>query len=186
MGYHTDFEGHFTLDKRLAEKHARYLTKFAETRRMKRNASFLLGGEDSVRTLVGLSIGVEGGYFVGGCGFFGQDRDVSVVDYNTPPAGQPGLWCHWVPTTDRMGIKWDESEKFYEYKEWLQYIVQHFLKPWGYTCSGSVTWQGEDESDKGILVVTDNVVLVPCKTHEDCRGTLALGVACARESMESE
>jgi hypothetical protein len=49
-------------------------------------------------------------------------------------------------------------EKFYYYTEWLQYLCDHFLAPWGYVLNGEVTWEGEDHSDVGLLKVVDNKV----------------------------
>lgn len=73
---------------------------------------------------------------------------------------QPGLWCQWIPNGDGTAIVWDEGEKFYEYVEWIEYLIHHFLAPWGYELDGSVTWQGEETDDKGIIVITSNVVSV--------------------------
>lgn len=169
MGYTTDFEGRFTLDKPLTEEHAAYLTAFSDTRRMKRSAERAAAMPDPVRAAVGLPIGEDGGYFVGGGGFAGQEHDASVMDYNGKPHGQPGIWCKWVPTEDRAGIEWSGAEKFYDYDDWLRYICAHFLEPWGYTLSGSVTYQGEDPGDRGkvhvVRIGTDphRVSKVPAK-----------------------
>lgn len=159
MGYTTDFEGRFELDKPLTEEHAKYLEKFCETRRMKRNAKATFLREDPVRWAVGLPEGEEGEYFVGETGMCGQDRSSDIVDYNSPPAGQPGLWCQWSPTKDRRGIEWDGGEKFYHYSEWLQYLINHFLKPWGYVLQGRVKWQGESDDDTGTLHCEYNQVV---------------------------
>jgi hypothetical protein len=164
MGYTTDFEGRFNLDKPLTKAHAAYLKLFTETRRMRRNVKkltkLLESGElsDSVRVATGLPLGNEGEFFTGGVGDWGQGNDDSVMDHNYPPSTQPGLWCDWAPTEDRTGIEWNGTEKFYHYTEWLDYIVQNFLEPWGYVLNGSVRWQGEEDSDIGTLVVENNVV----------------------------
>lgn len=59
-----------------------------------------------------------------------------------------------------MGLEWDGNEKFYNYVEWLQYIITNVLAPRGYILSGSVTWQGEDNQDMGKIVVKDNKIKV--------------------------
>ena len=158
MGYDTDFRGEFTLDRELAPEHRAYLEKFAETRRMVRAPHLLAYLPDPVREAAGLPVGHQGAYFVGGLGFMGQDRDPSVCEGNYPPAGQPSLWCQWRPTPDGMGIEWNGSEKFYDFVPWLEYLIEHFLKPWGYVLNGNVEWQGEDPSDMGIIRCNDNVV----------------------------
>ena len=53
-----------------------------------------------------------------------------------PGIEQPGLWCQWVPSSDGTEIAWDEGEKFYNYEEWMQYLLDHFLTPWGYLVAG--------------------------------------------------
>lgn len=158
MGYHTEFNGEFNLDKPLTIAHANYLRKFSETRRMKRNPVVLMGFPDEVREKVGLGLGIDGEFFVGGMGFAGQDHDESVVDHNTPPKGQPGLWCQWVPTDDGEAIVWDGGEKFYDYVLWIKYIIRNFIQPWGYTLNGEVEWAGEDREDMGKIIITNNEV----------------------------
>jgi hypothetical protein len=152
MGYTTEFKGTFTLNRPLRPEHAAYLSLFSETRRMRRDAGEAAALPDPVREAAGLPIGDQGGYFVGGSGFMGQGDDGSVTDHNREPRGQPGLWCQWVPTEDGKGIEWNGAEKFYYYEEWLKYLCEHFLEPWGYEVRGEVTYQGEDKSDKGKLV----------------------------------
>ena len=68
------------------------------------------------------------------------------------PNAQPGLWCQWVPAEDGCGIMWDGGEKFYEYIEWIKYLLDHFIKPWGRTLTGQVEWQGEERDDMGIII----------------------------------
>jgi hypothetical protein len=156
MGYTTDFFGRFELDRPLEPHHEKFLRKFNETRRMKRDVNML--PKDGTNSEVGLPLGQDGEYYVDGGGFAGQDQEDNILDYNGEPGSQPGLWCKWVPSEDSHGIEWDGSEKFYEYEAWLEYIISHFLKPWGYVLNGEVTWEGEDRGDIGKLVVENNVV----------------------------
>lgn len=155
MGYSTEFFGTFALDRPLAGNHADYLRKFADTRRMKRDPRAASKLPDPNREAACLLIGPEAGFFVGGGGYAGQEDDASVVDFNAPPSGQPGLWCQWVPTPDGSGIEWDGGEKFYRYVPWIKYLNNHFLIPWGYRIAGSVRWRGEDFDDVG-MIVADN------------------------------
>ena len=158
MGYTTEFFGHFELDRPLAPEHKAYLTAFSNTRRMKRSSNAASEMDDPVREAAGLPIGEFGEHFVGGKGEWGMDEDVSVLDGNEPPPSQPGLWCDWAPTKDGKGIGWNGREKFYDYVEWLEYIVEHFLRPWGYTLSGAVRYQGERWDDEGTIRVEDDRV----------------------------
>lgn len=160
MGYDTNFRGEFNLDKPLSPEHKAYLLKFAETRRMKRKQTIASKIHDPIRVAAGLPIGKEGGYFVAAKGHCGQADDDSVVDHNTPPEGQPSLWCQWVPNSDGTAIEWDGGEKFYEYVDWIDYLVENFIKPWGYTLNGEVYWAGEDNGDLGRIVIKDNAIKV--------------------------
>ena len=160
MGYTTDFEGVFTLDKPLTPEHKKYLEQFSHTRRMKRNSSKTEKLADPYRKAVGLSVGIEGGYHVGTSTNFGQKDDTSIVEYNEPPSGQHSLWCDWTPTEDGTEIEWNGSEKFYKYVEWLDYIMRNFTCRWGYMMNGEVTWQGEDDDDIGRIIVANNNVSV--------------------------
>lgn len=142
----------------LEPAHAAYLHAFSDTRRMRRDASRAALFPDPIREAVGLPIGPEGAYFVGGRDDFGQGEDESILDYNDPPYGQPGLWCQWIPSKDRTAIVWSGAEKFYYYVEWLEYLIEHFLGPWGYLLNGEVDWQGEEEEDRGTITVVENAV----------------------------
>ena len=137
-----------------------YIKKFNDTRRMKRNADAAESLPDPLRLALNLPVGVEGDYFVGGLGFAGQDDDPSVLDHNNSPSGQPGLWCQWTTNNYGTTIQWDRGEKFYGYIEWLKYIIEHFLQPWGFVINGEVKWQGEDSRDKGVIRAVNNVVNV--------------------------
>lgn len=125
--------------------------------------------------------------------FRGQVNDGTVIDHNTPPgqvpygdksfkdsyaennrreqAGecQPGLWCQWIITEDGTELQWDGGEKFYNYVEWLKYLINHFFSKWGILLNGEVYWYGEEDSDKGVIVVKDNVIKLKYAkiTYED-------------------
>ncbi len=161
MGYTTDFSGSFNLDSPLTIAQRDFLKEFGDTRRMNRDIAKLkaipknqLNGK-MVKLLDEVGLGLE---YYGGTGYAGQDEDASIIDYNRPPAGQPGLWCQWVPSEDGTQIEWNGSEKFYYYVEWIKFIIEHFLKPWGKTLNGEVEWQGEERDDRGMIIVKDNVV----------------------------
>ena len=155
MGYTTDFVGQFNVNPRMTKAHAEYLQAFADTRRMVRNPEIAATMPDPKREAVGLPIGEQAGYFVGGPGFAGQDHDASIVDYNREPKAQPGLWCKWVPSKDLRGIKWSGMEKFYDYTEWLNYMIEYFLSPWGYEVSGEVRYRGASRDDRGVVRIVN-------------------------------
>jgi hypothetical protein len=195
MGYSTDFSGELTLSKPLTVSQFKYLEKFSGTRRMKRDVNKLMElykgkggypGKTVKKNTPEEIYGKDGEYFVGGDGFAGQDRDASIIDFNTPPgqvgynektewedrylennrrvnAGkcQPGLWCQWVVEGDKEQVlQWDGNEKFYSYIEWLKYLINHFFKPWGVKLNGEIDWYGEEKSDMGRISVKNNEVKV--------------------------
>jgi hypothetical protein len=152
MGYTTDFNGSFKLNKKLDAETQTFLTKFNETRRMKRKTS--------------KEFGVEGEFYVDGGGHAGQAQEPNIMAYNDPPSTQPSLWCQWRPNDEGTAIVWDEGEKFYSYVEWLQYLVTQILAPRGYSITGDVSWTGEDSSDIGVISVKDNVIKTYVGMHK--------------------
>ena len=79
----------------------------------------------------------------------------------------PGIWCQWIPKEihendmykhSRSELVWDGHEKFYNYVEWLQYLIDNFFNPRSMTLNGIVKWQGEHMGDRGKIVVVNNIV----------------------------
>jgi hypothetical protein len=145
MGYSTTFEGTTTITPPLNPAETTYLRQFADSRRHQRP---------------------EGPY---------STREYSYSDlghpaYNQPPEGQPSLWCNWEPTEDGTGIRWNGAEKFYNATEWMQYLINHFLRPnatakgkpdfekftFDHTVTGLIKAQGDDPADAWELLVVDN------------------------------
>jgi len=154
MGYTTYFTGQIDVTPSLNDQEREFLQKFSGTRRMKRT---------------------NGPYFVEGTGFMGQGGDPDIQDYNTPPDGQPGLWCHWVPNEKGTAIEWDEGKKFYDGEEWMKYLIDHFIGPnpiakrgdpdafaflQGHDCQGVIDAEGEDSGDIWKIIVENNEVYI--------------------------
>ncbi len=144
MGYTTDFEGSFKLDKPVDEETYMLLVGLGSTRRMARK--------------VDAKYGVEGEFYVGGDGFMGQDNDSTVIDNNREPKTQPGLWCQWLIQDDHQTIEWNGCEKFYHYFEWINYLNDKILKPRGYVLNGRVCFQGEESDDQGAIIAKDGAI----------------------------
>ena len=160
MGYSTDFYGSVSFNKPIADELKNYINKFSATRRMKRDVEKIKKlFPDWDKNCFNGNLGVDGEYFVGGNGFLGQDVDDSIVGYNAPPKTQPSLWCQWM-IDDDGNLVWDGGDKFYNYAEWLVYLIDNFIAPSGYICNGEIEFQGEDMSDFGTIYVNDNVVTV--------------------------
>ena len=160
MGYDTEFQGHLSITPPLSPELTAYVNRFCETRRMKRNAAMTEKLPDPLRLAVGLPVGIQGGYYVGDTNAVGQSNTPDIVDYNTHPAGQHGLWCNWKIASDGSKLKWNGHEKFYAYVEWLKFLITHFMAPRGHVLNGVIKWRGEEFDDTGKIVVTDNVVTV--------------------------
>ena len=145
MGYTTYFDDEFKLDKTATIELINTLRGLATTRRVKRKV-------DETK------YGVEGEFYFKEDGYF--MKETNIIDHNQPPRTQPGLHCQWELQEDLQTIKWDGNEKFYNYIEWIFYIIESVLKPAGYTLNGTVTWAGEDSDDFGRMEVKDNVLYV--------------------------
>lgn len=129
--------------------------------------------------------GKDGEFFAKKDDIMGQSRDESIIDYNTSPGlipysqnmdfntiweqnqkaikggdCQPGLWCQWVIIDGGNTLEWDGGEKFYNYVEWLKYLINRFFSKWSVYLNGEITWEGEDSTDLGKIQVSDNVVKV--------------------------
>lgn len=160
MGYTTDFIGQLQFDNPLMPAQVAYIQAFNSTRRIKRDSAKAETLKDDLRIAVELPIGNEGGYYVGSYydGNSGQNGDISTLNGNEPPKGQPGLWCQWTVSDDGSVLEWDGGEKFYNYVEWLQYLIDNFFNKWNAVLNGEIEWEGEDSSDRGKIIVYDNVV----------------------------
>lgn len=144
MGYTTEFNGCFSLSQPLHPKIHDFLIGLSSTRRVKRKLPPIYG--------------TDGEFFVGDRDNMGQTDSPDIIDHNCPPATQPGLWCQWVPDDEGTYLQWDGNEKFYNYVEWIEYIVDKILAPNRYKVNGEVKWQGEDMDDRGKIIVVDNVI----------------------------
>lgn len=151
MGYHTDFSGSINIEPPLNAEEIAFLEKFNKTRRMDRE---------------------QGPYYVednGDC-FMQVTGKSGIRNVNKPPAGQPGLWCQWAPSENGTYLEWDQGEKFYDAEEWMEYLIDYFLKPGcrarselpflqaNHICNGEIRADGEEHGDIWKLVVKDNVV----------------------------
>lgn len=155
MGYTTEFTGEFEFNKEVPMYVKDYINRFCRTRHMRRNVDELkqMYPDWKDRCWLGF-LGLEGEYFLDED--YDYQENPSVLDINRPPQTQPGLWCQWIITEDRKHLAWDGGEKFYEYIEWLQYMIDNFFTPSGFFLNGSVEWQGEDPGDTGTIVLKNN------------------------------
>ena len=183
MGYTTDFSGCAEFNKPLSKELADYINNFSRRRHVKRDVDKIKEMDPAWKDhCFNGDLGPEGLYYLvpltltekqiqtdlpaGKLGKkadntyydpFGQLVDVSVINSDCPPKGCPELWCQWI-ITDNGVLEWDGGEKFYSYKEWLEFLIEHFFAPSGYILNGAIEWQGEDRDDYGTMVIENNVV----------------------------
>lgn len=160
MGYHTDFNGSLSFNREVTPQMEEYINRFSATRRMPRDVEKIKEIYPNWKELCFFGeLGDKGEYFAPMSSEYGQEEDDSIIDYNAyNERVQPGLWCQWVIEDNEL--TWDGGEKFYNYIEWLEYMIEHFFKPLNYILNGEIEWQGEDSSDRGVIVVEDNVVSI--------------------------
>lgn len=161
MGYCTWFDGEMEFDNPISNELINYINKFSETRRMKRDIKLIkLNDPDWEKHCFNGNLGPEGAYYIG-------DDTTSILDYNNPPEGQPGLWCGWIigEEIDSHTLQCNELEKFYHYFEWLQYLIDHFLKTEGLRLVGEISFEGEDSEDAGVIDIVD----IDGEDHVRCR-----------------
>jgi hypothetical protein len=177
MGYNTTFRGSFLLNKILRPEHKAYLRRFSEMQHVALDEERLKNYPDPLREVVGLPIGKNGMYFTGlidpdegGNSLLlyslsfdkmeALDNMEAIMQSLLEHArGFPSARCQWVPTYNSWGIEWDQGDKFYGYVEWLRFLIEHFLLPWGYELSGTVSYEGE-QGEHGRIIVTNNEVSV--------------------------
>lgn len=142
MGYTTEFRGIFLINRKVDDETRRILDGLVSTRRVKRNV-------DQAK------YGVEGEFYF-------EDDENGIIDYNEPPRTQPGLWCQWelIGDDDYDGISWDGGEKFYNYIEWITYIIESVIRPRCYSLNGKVEWRGEDWEDTGTILIENNNITI--------------------------
>jgi len=74
--------------------------------------------------------------------------------HDTP--GYPGIWCDWEVCSN--SLQHNGGEKFYNYVEWLQYLIDNYFSKWGVLLNGEMAWSGEDSEDRGVIIVENNDV----------------------------
>ncbi len=170
MGYTTDFTGEIEVTPPLNADEISFLTELSGTRRMKRTRGPLYAHDD-------------GNFGQGAMAGNGDKNATSdVLEYNTPDASQPSLWLQWVPSEDGKYISWNEAEKFYSSAEWMKYIINNLFSSeaidyvmehanasqdkrllnftFNHVFNGEIEAQGEDSSDRWLLVVENNKVFI--------------------------
>jgi hypothetical protein len=174
MSHDIEFTGHVTVEPPLNADEARYLHRFARSRRFHR-----VSGPYTTET--------------------DQSRGDDTVHYNRKSPEQPSLNCDWRPTEDAAGIEWDGSGNSDRYDKWMQYLIDTFLSvdatlraelaepvpgrhypsefahfTFDHVVNGVIQTKGEYEYDRGRLVVDHNAVSFEDLYHVEFSGQLTI------------
>lgn len=153
MGYDTEFTGEFTVSPPMSKEILDILKVLSTTRRMARDEYKLANKLGLSEKQCGLIYGIEGELY----GDEEEEGDLCLLyDYNTPPLTQPGLWNNWEAVSNTT-IRYNDAEKFYNYVEWIEYIVK-LLDGGDYIVTGSVEFSNKYEH--GCITIVDNKVCV--------------------------
>lgn len=140
MGYNTNAIGHIEVQPPLSLPEQRYLTAFGQTRRYERaGGPYEIVGNPAIDHLLESSLPTE------------------VVNSIAP--GQPGYWCDWTPCWEGCCLSHSGKEKSYSLRRWLEYLIEHFLRPGAHGATSGSPWL-EDFSFDHVL----NGVVACCRT----------------------
>ena len=161
MGYTTDFSGSLKFNNEVSVELQEYINRFSNTRRMPRDNEKIKEIYPNWKELCFFGeLGNMGEYFAPHT----HNYDASIIDHNGFAVSvHPGLWCQWV--IEGNELVWDGGEKFYNYIDWLYYLIENFFDPLGYELSGDITWQGEESDDCGTIHVVNNFVEIKYGMH---------------------
>jgi hypothetical protein len=92
----------------------------------------------------------------------GEAKDL--LELNEEPekitdAGKLTGYMQWVPSESLDAIVWDQQEKFYDYEQWMEWVLR-WLDERGVKASGQLDWRGESAGDIGRIVVAESVMTV--------------------------
>jgi hypothetical protein len=123
MGVTTRYLGHVDIEPPLNQDEYDYLRAFSRSRRSYRDRGpyevFPRDPHDEVPGLHG---------------------DAATERSNLIADGQPGYWCQWMPCPTGCCLSWDGHEKFYAGPAWLQYLIDHFLRPGAHAQASTDPW----------------------------------------------
>jgi hypothetical protein len=170
MGYTTEFLGYFKISPPITDENILQRLKILnETRRMKRDSNKIAQKLNISLEECIAKYGIDGEFYGTRTDTFSfiSNRDETVIDYNMPPITQPGLWCKWQYNIYENIVEWDGNEKFYDYVEWLEYLIEKVFEPNGYKLNGLVKWIGECDDDCGKIKVNNNFISVKGDRYSD-------------------
>jgi hypothetical protein len=89
-----------------------------------------------------------------------QAAGINLLEDHQTKLQKPNYACDWEAYGDGHAIEWNGNEKFSNSVEWIEFIIEEFLKPWGKNLNGTVRYRGEDFDDVGSIIIKDNVISI--------------------------
>ena len=153
MGYTTWFEGELTPNKPFKKEFVNYINAFSAKRHEPRDVEIIKRSDpDWAKHCLDGNLGPYGMYYVG-------SFNEGIVDLSSAKGYTcPGYWCEWFINERTGAVEWNGAEKFYEYTDWLIFLIENFFEPAGYILNGEFIWIGEDSEDRGKISVVNNKV----------------------------
>lgn len=153
MGYTTWFEGELTPNKPFKKEFVNYINAFSKKRHEPRDVEIIKHSDpDWAKHCLDGNLGPYGMYYVGGF-------DEEIIDRSAAKGYTcPGYRCDWHINEKTGVVEWNGAEKFYEYTDWLIFLIENFFEPAGYILNGEFIWIGEDSEDRGKISVVNNKV----------------------------
>ena len=158
MGYTTWFEGGLTPNKPFKKEFVNYINAFSEKWHEPEDVEIIKRFDpDWAKHCLDGNLGPYGMYYVGS--FDEGSFNKGIIDRSAAKGYTcPGYRCNWCINEETGVVEWDGGEKFYQYTDWLIYLIENFFEPAGYILNGEFIWIGEDSEDRGKISVVNNKV----------------------------
>ncbi len=74
-----------------------------------------------------------------------QVNELAYKRHDTSDPKIPGFYLQWI--IENKQLQWDCNEKFYNYVEWLEYLLENIFIPNNIMLNGEIEWRGEEWDD---------------------------------------
>ncbi len=84
-------------------------------------------------------------------------KEINYIIKNNPSLEKPGTECRWhiINEENNFYLKWNGNKVFYDYIEWLEYIVKIFFQK-QINANGIIIVIGEDFGDGYYIIIENN------------------------------
>lgn len=178
MNYRYEISGHLTTDKPIDSELKDFINTFSKTRHCQRNLSALNkaiaqtpNAEKYIKTLIGEDVRKLKSTELFACDqhdeldmVLSNESNKYFITYNMPEPAFPALYCNFFYETQTNTLKWcnkqniDASPK--TIKAWLDWFIRNVFMPLGISLKGTLTYQGEDSEDNGVITVKNNNITI--------------------------